>query len=148
MQDDIVSETMAEVKKDKRVKKEPKERKRLTPSLAPIAKIDVVKLGATENCKGCEYFLGKREKRTPHCMPCKMRFQYLFIDTNYTKGLKMKERIIDFLQPPPLGQNQTPLDEAAPMEVEPDEEMPPYYTPHTNNEIEDLFENNFNMLNI
>ena len=111
---------MTEVKKDKKIKKEPKERKRLTPSLAPIAKVDVAKLGATQHCKGCEFYEGKRGKRAPHCMPCKLRFQYLFIEKGYKKGLKMKDRMSEFLQPREKQQETEPMEvEPAPINEEP-----------------------------
>ena len=78
------------IKKEPKLTKEPKERKRLTPSLAPITKKDIEKLGATENCKGCDYLLGKQPKRTPHCLPCKFRFQCLFVGKGYEKRKKSK----------------------------------------------------------
>ena len=131
---------MTEVKKDKKIKKEPKERKRLTPSLAPIAKVDVVKFGATKHCKGCEFYEGKRTKRTPHCMPCKLRFQYLFIEKGYKKGLKMRDRMSEFLQPREKQRETEPMEvEPAPINEEPINE---------HNEIEDLYEINFSRLTL
>ena len=128
------------IKKERKVKKEPKERKRLTPSMAPITKKDIEKLGATENCKGCEYFLGKREKRTPHCMPCKFRFQYLFIEKGYAKGKKLKARMEEFLKPREIKEEAEAMDiEPAPINEEPINE---------NNEIEDLYELNFEKINL
>ena len=47
----------------KKVKKEPKQRKRLTPSSVSIARKDVEKFGGTEGCKGCEFYQGKIPKR-------------------------------------------------------------------------------------
>ena len=130
------------IKKDLKVKvkKEPKQRKRLTPSLAPITKKDVLKLGGTPNCKGCEYHEGKAPKRKPHCMPCQMRFQFLFVDYKYPKGVKMKQRFEQFLKPREIQKEIEPMDiEPAPINEEPNNE---------NNEIEDLYEFNFDKLSI
>ena len=72
---------MAEVKKDKKIKKEPKERKRLTPSLAPIAKIDVVKLGATKNS-------WKENEKNESLIVClvKCDFNIYLLKSNIKKG--------------------------------------------------------------
>ena len=130
------------IKKDLKVKvkKEPKQRKRLTPSLAPITKKDVQKLGGTPNCKGCEFHEGKLQKRRPHCMPCIMRFQFLFVDQKYTKGIKLKERFEQFLKPREIKEETEQMDiQPAPINEEPINE---------NNDIEDLYDLNFDKLSM
>ena len=123
-----------------KVKKEPKQRKRLTPSLAPITKKDVQKLGGTPNCKGCEFHEGKLPKRRPHCMPCQMRFQFLFVDQKYPKGLRMKERFETFLKPRTIQEETEAMEmEPAPINEEPINE---------NNDLEDLYDLNFDKLSM
>ena len=130
------------IKKDLKVKvkKEPKQRKRLTPSLAPITKKDVQKLGGTPNCKGCEFHEGKLTKRRPHCMPCQVRFQFLFVDYKYPKGVKMKQRFEQFLKPREIKEETEQMDiQPAPINEEPINE---------NNDIEDLYDLNFDKLSM
>ena len=132
---------MTKVKKDKKIKKEPKERKRLTPSLPPISKKDIDKVGATEHCKGCEFFVSKqRVKRRPHCIHCRMRFILIFMENGYKKELKAKERFDKFYASREIQEETEAMEsEPAPINEEPIIE---------NNDSDDLNDIKFPRLNL
>ena len=74
-------------------------------------------------------------------MPCKFRFQYLFIEKGYEKGKKLKARMEQFLKPREIKE-----EEAETMDIEPapiDEEPI-----NEHNELEDLYEINFDRLSL
>ena len=73
-------------------------------------------------------------------MPCKLRFQYLPIEKGYKKGLQMRDRMSNVLQPREKQQETEAMDtEPAPINEEPINE---------HNEIEDLYEIDFSRSNL